>query len=59
LHRPQRLPQPRFPIAAQLGKDRLRFAAERGWIDRNDVVTPEIEEWMRSLGYATGQPRAR
>lgn len=55
----ERLPQPRFPIAAQLGKDRLRFAAERGWIDRNDVVTPEIEEWMRSLGYATGQPRAR
>ena len=55
----ERLPQPLLPIAAQLGTDRLRFAAARGWIDRNDVGTTESEEWMRSLGYATGQPRAR
>lgn len=53
----EKLPLPRFPIAGQLEKDRQHFAAERGWIDRNDVVIPEIEEWMRTLGYTTGQPR--
>lgn len=58
-NRRERLPLPRFPIAAKLDRDKQHFAADRGWIDRNDLVTPEIEEWMRSLGYATGQPRQR
>lgn len=53
----EQLRQPRFPIAVRLETDRLRFTAQRGWTDRNDVVTPETEEWMRSLGFTTGQPR--
>ncbi len=55
----EKLPLPRFPIAAKLERDKQRFAEDRGWIDRSDVVTPEIEEWMRALGYTTGQPRKR
>lgn len=55
--RKERLPRPRFPIAERIGQDRLRFAEERGWVDRADVLTPDVVEWMRSLGYAAGQPR--
>lgn len=51
-----RLPYPDFPIAERLDRDRKRFG-ESGWADRDDVVTPEIDEWMRSLGFPTGQPR--
>lgn len=53
------LPRPRFPISRRIERDRLRFAADRGWVDRGDVVTPEIAEWMRSLGYTVGAPRQR
>lgn len=53
------LPKPSFPISRRIERDRMRFATDRGWVDRADVVTPEIAEWMRSLGYTVGQPRKR
>lgn len=46
-----RLPRPRFPILERLER-RKAMLIERGrWADRNDVLTPEVEEWMHSLGY--------
>lgn len=51
------LPLPAFPIAVRIEADKKRFAEERGWADRNDLVPPGVDEWMRSLGYTTGQPR--
>lgn len=51
------LPRPAFPIAVRIEEDKKRFAEERGWADRNDLVPPGVDEWMRSLGYTTGQSR--
>lgn len=55
--RRERLPRPTFPIAVRMELNRERFAELNGWVDRDDTVPPEAEEWMRSLGYTTGQPR--
>jgi len=55
--RRERLPRPTFPIAERMELNRERFAELNGWVDRDDTVPPEAEEWMRSLGYTTGQPR--
>ena len=58
-HEREQLPRPRFPIAGRIDRDRRRFAEERGWVDRADVLTPDAVEWMRSLGYTPGEPRER
>ncbi|MEG1611680.1 MAG: OstA-like protein [Alistipes sp.] len=54
-----RLSRPAFPIYERLESLKRHYAEYNGWVDRSDVVSPEIDEWMRSLGYTTGQPRQR
>ena len=49
--------RPTIPIAESMELNRERYAELNGWVDRDDTVPPEAEEWMRSLGYTTGQPR--
>jgi len=45
------LPRPDFPIMQQIDRERRMLAETAGWIDREDRVAPEVEEWVRSLGY--------
>lgn len=52
-----RLPKPDFPIVKRIEEHKKLLMEQRRWSDRDDVVTPLIEEWMRSLGFPTGQPR--
>ncbi|MEG0498547.1 MAG: hypothetical protein RR522_01550, partial [Alistipes sp.] len=52
-----RLRRPYFPIYERLERLKKQYTEFGGWVDRNDIVQPDIDEWMRSLGYPTGQPR--
>ena len=52
-----RLRKPDFPIVKSIEEHKKLLIEQRRWSDRDDVVTPLIEEWMRSLGFPTGQPR--
>lgn len=45
------LGKPLYPITERIGKERERLIRS-GWIERNDrYITPEAEEFVRSLGY--------
>ncbi len=52
------LPRPEFPIDANLRIDIENLTRDRIWMDRGDLVAPHAEEWLESLGYKSGQPRA-
>ena len=51
------LPKPDFPIAHRIEEHKRRLIEERRWADRDDVLAPQIDEWMRSLGFVPGEPR--
>ena len=51
------LRKPDFPIVQRVKEHKKLLIEQRRWSDRDDVVTPLVEEWMRSLGFTTGQPR--
>lgn len=40
--------KPTFPIAERINYDRRRYVENRMWVDRLDLLTPEIEEWRNS-----------
>ena len=43
--------RPQFPIAARIDAFKRRLIESRRWSDRNDVVQPDVIEWMYSLGW--------
>ena len=43
--------RPQFPIAARIDAFTRRLIESRRWSDRNDVVQPDVIEWMYSLGW--------
>lgn len=49
--------RPQFPIYEELEANRNELIESGEWLDRTDLVSPQAEEWMESLGYKTGQPR--
>ncbi|MFI3317079.1 MAG: OstA-like protein [Rikenellaceae bacterium] len=51
------LPRPEFPIYEALNANRKHLIESKLWLERDDVVSPQAQEWMESLGYQTGQPR--
>lgn len=44
-------PRPQFPIAARIDAYRRRLVESGRWSDRDDVVQPDVVEWMYSLGW--------
>ena len=46
-----RNPRPQFPIAARIDAFKRRLIETRRWSDRDDVVQPDVIEWMYSVGY--------
>ena len=46
-----RLQRPQFPISARIEAYKLRLVESRRWSDRDDVVQPDVIEWMYSVGY--------
>lgn len=46
-----RKPRPQFPIAARIEAYKRRLIETRQWSDRDDVVQPDVIDWMYSLGY--------
>ena len=40
--------KPTFPITERINYDRRRYVENRMWVDRLDLLTPEIEEWRNS-----------
>lgn len=46
-----RKPRPQFPIAARIDAYKRRLIETRQWSDRDDVVQPDVIDWMYSLGY--------
>lgn len=45
------LPQPDFPIAGRIDRYRTELIERGEWADRNERLTPDVEEWMHGLGY--------
>ena len=43
--------RPQFPIAARIDAFKRRLIESRRWSDRDDVVQPDVIEWMYSLGW--------
>ncbi len=43
--------RPQFPIAARIDAFKRRLIETRCWSDRDDVVQPDVIEWMYSVGY--------
>lgn len=42
------IPQPSFPIRAEIDHQRERLVEEGRWSDRDDILTPFALEWVRS-----------
>lgn len=40
--------KPTFPITERINYDRRRYVENRMWVDRLDLLTPEVEEWRNS-----------
>ncbi len=40
--------KPTFPITERINYDRRRLVENRRWVDRLDLLTPEVEEWRNS-----------
>jgi len=53
----QRLARPDFPIVQRIEEHKRRLVEQGRWADRDDVLTPQIDEWMRSLGFIPGESR--
>ncbi len=53
------IPRPEFPIERSLRIDINNYVKNKHWMDRNDVVTSQVEEWLESLGHKSGQPRTK
>lgn len=51
-----KLQRPQFPISARIDALRKQLIASRRWSDRDDVVQPDVVEWMYSIGY---QPQSK
>ncbi|MFR9660797.1 MAG: OstA-like protein [Rikenellaceae bacterium] len=51
------IPKPKFPIESKILESMERYKSRKLWRDRNEVVSFVNEEWMRSLGYTTGEKR--
>lgn len=51
------MPKPDFPIVRRIEEHKRQLVEQRRWADRDDVLTPQIDEWMRSLGFVPGEPR--
>lgn len=45
------LPRPTFPLTQKINKAREELIKANVWIDRNDPISQEALEFMRSLGY--------
>lgn len=50
-------PRPQFPIAARIDAFKRRLIESRRWSDRDDVVQPDVIEWMYSLGWRPSEER--
>ncbi len=42
------LPRPTFPISERLNEYKRRIIERDEWYDRNDVLTPEVIEWLEA-----------
>jgi lipopolysaccharide export system protein LptA len=51
-----KLQRPQFPISARIDALRKQLITSRRWSDRDDVVQPDVVEWMYSIGY---QPQSK
>ena len=40
--------KPTFPITERINYERRRLVENRRWVDRLDLLTPEVEEWRNS-----------
>lgn len=47
----EQMPLPDFPITRQIDTQREQLIKNRSWRDRNDRVSPEVYDFIRSLGY--------
>ena len=45
------LPRPTFPLTQKINKAREELIKANVWIDRNDPLSQEALEFIRSLGY--------
>lgn len=46
----QGLPKPIFPISQSISEYKNNIVMQRLWLDRTDVLSPEVVDWVRSLG---------
>ncbi len=51
------LPRPTFPINADMDRQKEELKHRREWAERDELVSPQAEEWLQSLGFKSGQPR--
>lgn len=51
------LERPNFPIQSKIDRDREKFQRRQMWEERNEGVSPDATEWMKSLGFTPGEPR--
>ncbi len=49
--------RPTFPIQQNMDNERKKLEKSRLWVDRIELVSPEVMEWMRELGFTPGEPR--
>jgi len=45
------LPRPEFPITQKINLAREQLVKENVWFDRNDPLSSEALEFIRSIGY--------
>lgn len=51
------LPRPKFPINENMERQKIELMERSEWGERDELVSPNAEEWLQSLGFKSGQPR--
>jgi hypothetical protein len=53
----EQLPHPQFPLSSKILRFRDRLLETGRWADRDEVLSLDVQEWVRSKGFEPSAPR--
>lgn len=53
----ERMTRPEFPLAARIMSYRDHLIESGRWADRDEVLSPDVQEWVRRNGFEPSAPR--